>query len=113
MYDNLTAFEKWVISLSPESIVLLVVAKQLSDGLVLAVVVIPCIVALFRPMRFLWLTTRLRAAILLTASAIWITAWFWIDGANEAVRTIRTIGPVEMPGPPPPPSSIPTEYLRR
>ncbi len=113
MYDNLTAFENWLISLPPESIVLLLIAKQLSDLLVLAVVVIPCIVALFRPMRFLWLTTRLRAGVLLTASVIWITAGFWIDGANEAVRTIRTIGPVEMPDSPQAPPAIPDEYLRR
>lgn len=109
MYDNLTVFEEWVISQPFERIPLLVVAKWLSGLFVPAVVVIPCIVTLLRPMRFLWMTTRLRAGILSTASAIWLPAEFWAVEVNGAVRTIGTIGPVELPPAPlPRPLQSPT-----
>lgn len=109
MYEQLTPLENWMVGLDPYTLTELLFAKLASDVLAVLIVAIPCLVALFRPMRFPWLTTRLRATVLLTASALWVTAWFWVSpvsaGANAAFRLVDAVRPIEGPEPPPPPAS--------
>lgn len=109
MYEQLTPFENWMVGLDPYTLIELVFAKLVSDVLVVLIVAIPSLVALFRPIRFLWLTTRLRATVLLTASALWVTAWYWVSPVSAAVNTVfnpvDAAYPIEVPPPPPPPPS--------
>lgn len=109
MYEQLTPFENWMLGLDHYTLIDLVFAKLVSDVLVVLIAAIPSLVALFRPMRFLWLTTRLRATVLLTASAFWVTAWFWASpvsaAVNPAFRPVDAACPIEGPPPPAPPPS--------
>ena len=112
MYDNLTKFETRLISRSSENLAALLTAKLLSDLLVVAVVVLPRTVPWVRPLRVLWLATRLRDGTLMAVSAIWITAGFRAVPANEALSIMRTIGPAGLLEPPHQSLGIPDEYLR-
>ena len=109
MFEQLTPLENWLVGLDPHTLTKLLFAKLASDVLIVLIVAMPSLVALFRPMRFLWLTTRLRATVLLTASALWVTAWFWVypvgAAVNAAFRLVDTVRPIEAPEPPPPPAS--------
>ena len=109
MGDLLTPFERWMISLDPYVLMKLVAYKLASDVLVAVVAIFPALIALARPMRFLWLKSRLRAAVLLAVSTLWITSWFWVSPVSGAFRDIfrlfGVIAPIEGPEPPPPPPS--------
>ena len=109
MFEQLTPLENWIVGLDLYTLTRLLFAKLASDVLVVLIVAIPSLVALFRPMRFLWLTTRLRATVLLTASALWVTAWFWVypvgAAVNAAFRLVDAVRPIQGPEPPPPPTS--------
>ena len=109
MYEELTPFENWYVRLDPYVLMDLVFYKLASDLLVAAVVALPCLVALFRPMRFLWLRTRLRAAVVLAVSVLWIASWFWLSPVSAAFRDVSrffdALAPIEGPAPPEPPHS--------
>ncbi|MCY4597588.1 MAG: hypothetical protein OXC19_22650 [Bryobacterales bacterium] len=110
--NDLTAFEYWLFSHSPETIALLGIAKMLLDLVVFWVMVVPAAIALFRPIRFLWLTTRRRAGIVLVVGALWITALFWIRPVRDVGKFMDSFGPMELPPLQKRPVPLPSEPTR-